>query len=261
MRFTLIFLLLSSVLICSCKRTEDEEVYINALEKSNDYILDVNESIKATIVTRVSYDPRSQTQEIILKINKIDSSTLAYARELKKNKVEIKAAELGKFKKDLIRNNIDSPDWDYFFEDDFYQESKIKMIPFHVAINEVILLANQMYTYFARNLHWADMKIEKPQAIFKVDSNTYFALFAFGSKDQISPLISITSIVHNSQKLASEQYSYQYKTGFYGVIMNLTDTTNNKFGEYIVNYQIDWDQIGIKREFEFHNSNMFLIDE
>lgn len=93
------FLLLSSVLICSCKRTEDEEVYINALEKSNDYILDVNESIKATIVTRVSYDPRSQTQEIILKINKIDSSTLAYARELKKIKLKLKQRNLVNLKR------------------------------------------------------------------------------------------------------------------------------------------------------------------
>ncbi|MFZ1298419.1 MAG: hypothetical protein WAT16_10280, partial [Saprospiraceae bacterium] len=119
MRPTLIFLFFISVFIFSCNRPSKEEAFLNALERSNTFILDANEEVLTFTEIRLSSDPRPKTQEIRLKINKINSSTISYTKKLEKNKVEIKADELHQFKKDLIRNNINSPDWDYFLEDDF----------------------------------------------------------------------------------------------------------------------------------------------
>ena len=155
MRFTLIFLMLSFVFICSCKRTKNEAAYINALVKTNEFILDGNERMKTNVLTSSNYDPILQTQEIIFKINSIDRTTLSYIQKLKNSKIEINAEELVQFKKDLIKNNIDYKDWDYFFEEYYYRESEIKIIPVQVAINEILLLTNQLFSYYARNLQWS----------------------------------------------------------------------------------------------------------
>lgn len=260
MRFTLIFFVLVSVFICSCKRTKNEAAYINALVKTNEFILDGNERMKTNVLTSSNYDPRLQTQEIIFKIKSIDRTTLSYIQKLKNSKIEINAEELVQFKKDLIKNNIDYKDWDYFFEEYYYRESEIKIIPVQVAINEILLLTNQLFSYYARNLQWSDMKIDKPQAIFKVDSNTYLALFGFGSSNKKQPNVTITSITHNSQKLSPDQYSFQFKTGFYGVILNLRDNPINKLGEYIINYEISWKKIGNIPEYKFEDISIFMID-
>ena len=104
------------------------------------------------------------------------------------------------------------------------------------------------------------MKIDKPQAIFKVDSNTYLALFGFGSSNKKQPNVTITSITHNSQKLSPDQYSFQFKTGFYGVILNLRDNPINKLGEYIINYEISWKKMGNIPEYKFEDISIFMID-
>ena len=261
MRFTLIFLILGSIFICSCKPTTNEEAYKNALEKSNIFIIEANESLEAKVESRASYDPRPQTQEIRNKVNLIHNSTLSYVKKLEKNKAEINIEELCQFKRDLIRNNIDSPDWDYFFEDDFYNKSEIKMIPYLVAINDVTFLANQMLMFHERDLQWSDFKIDKQQAIFKVDSNTYLALFAFGSANEIKHEVTITSVIHNAQKLSPDQYTYQYRSGFYGVIMNFDDNSNNRLGEYQINYEIRHEKIGNNQGYKFNYINIFLIEE
>lgn len=261
MRFALVFLMLNFVFICSCKQATNEEAYIAALEKSNTFILDANKIIKGMVQFRTEDDPRQKTQEIQLKLNKIDSSTNSYIKKLKKNEAEINIEEHSQFKRDLIRNNVDSPNWDYFFEDDIYQTSEIEMIPVQVAINDVILLANQLFMFYARQFHWSDFKIDKQQAIFKVDSNTYIALFAFGASKNIKPQVTITSIVHKTQRLSPDQYSFQFKAGFYAVVMNLNDDLINRLGEYIINYEISWKETSDKPEIEYPYSNIFIIEE
>lgn len=245
----------------ACERTPKEDAYLMAIERSNVFISEANEWTKALTISQSSRDPRVETVEMQLKLKNIDSVTISFIKELEKNKVEIKSTKLNQFKKDLIRNNIKSTNWDYFFEDDFYWEPEIEMIPYQVAINDVSLLANQMLMYYARSFHWSDMRIDKPQAIFKIDSNTYLALFAYGPEKEIPPQVTINSIMHNEQKLSPDQYSFQYRTGFYGVIMNLNRSVNDMLGEYIIRYEINWNVKGKKQEFKYEYVNLFLIEE
>ncbi len=249
------------VLNSSCDRTPKEEVYLNALERSNVFISEANEWTKALTISQSSRDPRLETLEMQLKLKNIDSLTTSFINELKKNEVEIKSTKLNQFKKDLIRNNIKASDMDYFFMNDFYEEAKIKMIPYQVAINDVSLLVNQMFMYYASSFHWSDMKIDKQQAIFNIDSNTYLALFAYGPEKEIPPQVTINSIMHNGQKLSPDQYSFQYRTGFYGVIMNLDGGQNDKLGEYIIRYEINWNEKSEKQGFKYEYANIFLIEE
>jgi len=252
-------LILNSFIFCSCKQTAEEEAFKNALEKSNEFIMAHNDRIAQTAWKLAEGDPRQTTQDCLGKIKLIVTETASFINHVQSDSFQVTMNLANIFKKDLIKRIIEPR-----LQDDYYykytnKKTEVKKYAEIVIINDILLLVNDLLSYQSVQNRWSDIKIDIPQTIFKIDSNTYFALIAFDQSLKSELKVELNYIQHGNASLSPSSYLFHYKSGFFGVALNLESLESGKFGIYQINYTVKLNNVNKRNDYEFTTSNYFNI--
>ena len=255
------FVIFISIAFISCNENEKDQGYIQALENSNEFISRHTRNLIFDAGLLSNGDPRPQTLLTMQEINTIKFKTSAFIKIIKNDTIKNTRQIFNQFKKDLIVAYIAPGEIRSFsrsFRNDSLKENENHPL---AVINGILLLENELISYKMGSLNASGWRIEKERAIFKIDSNTYFALMSAGPESRTQPIVKLTSVKHGNVNLHPDEYEPQYKSGFFGVILNLKDTTNNRLGDYHIEYELNWNNKTSKINSNFPLSDYFIIEE